>query len=120
MYISLEIINRVFALDFGWLLDLALSNILWVFVLAAVAAFFYDKRNWFWGFALVTMYVLASTDFAKVVGWVIFDKTLLAFLMIAGLIVLVFAETDTWGSKHLALLNTVRFIVVMAFFNLFL
>ncbi|MBU0635544.1 hypothetical protein KKE06_00795 [Candidatus Micrarchaeota archaeon] len=113
------VVNHIFSLDIAWLFNFALDNILWVFLFAAAAVFFYKEKNWFWATVYITFYVWAAVEFTDVVGWVVFDKMFLLVTMLAAVAVLAFAEFDSWGSKNLLLINTVRFLVVLVGYNLF-
>lgn len=74
----LTVLNHFFALDFGWLLQFVLDNILWFFLFAAAAAIFYEKRNWFWSFVYIVFYVWASIEFGALVGWQVVSHEFLA------------------------------------------
>ena len=115
----LTVLNHVFALDVSWLTGFALDNILWVFLFAASAAFFYKEKNWFWATVYITFYIWIVLEFTHIVGWVIFDKGFLLVTLLSAVAVLTFAEFDSWGSKNALLINTVRFLTVLIGYNLF-
>lgn len=120
MMATIEILNHFFSLDFAWILNFILGNILWFFLFAAAAAFFYHGKNWFWSFVYIVIYVWAAIEFTKLVGWQLLSAEFLSFNLIASIAVLTFAENDSWGSKHLLLVNTLRFLAVLIIFNLFM
>jgi hypothetical protein len=53
------------------------------------------------------------------VGWQLLSKEFLMITLVAAIAVLAFFEFDSWGSKNLLLVNTMRFLVVLTAFNLF-
>lgn len=120
MSTTLMVLSHFFSLDFGWLLQFVLDNLLWLFLFAASAVFFFEKKNWVLAIVFVGFWVFISSEFAAIVGWQLLSADFLAVNMIALVAVLTFAQYDSWGSKNLLLVNIVRFLVVLAFFNLFL
>lgn len=120
MFATIEVLNHFFSLDFAWIINFIMANILWLFLFAAAAAFLYDKKNWFWSLVYVTFYVWAISEFGVLVGWQVLSKEFLSVTLIAAVAVLTFAEFDSWGSKHLLLVNTLRFLAVLIIFNLFM
>lgn len=116
----IEILYHFLTLDLAWIIDFLLANALWVFVFAAAAFFYFEKKNWVWTTVFVSFMSLVYVEFANVVGWTVLSKEFWGLNMVVTMAVLMFAETDSWGKKNLILVNTLRFIFVFAFYNLFL
>ncbi len=121
----MEFLYRFFSFDLAWLIGFIFepSNLMWLFLFGAAAYYFYVNgtgKSLVWASVLVTFYLWTSLDFSKAVGWTIFDPYLLGLLTISGVVVLVFFANDPWGKNNLPLINTLRFLILLIIFNLFL
>ncbi len=110
----------MFSFHWEWVLSFTLQNLLWLFIFAAVGFFYFEKKNWFWSTVFVVFLTWIWVDFSKLVGWTVLTKEFWALNFIVTMAVLMFAENDSWGKHHLVLINTLRALFVLAFFNLFL
>ncbi|MFH0955409.1 MAG: hypothetical protein V1777_04870 [Candidatus Micrarchaeota archaeon] len=115
-----EFLYHFFSMDLGWIIDFTLGNLLWLFIFAACAFYMFEKRNWFWSTVFIVFLCWIYIDFSNVIGWKILTKEfwMINFLVMMG--VLMFSETDSWGKDNLVLVNTIRSLAVIAFYNLFL
>src|SRR3989338_3227870 len=120
-----EFLYHFFSFDLGWIVNFIFipNNLLWLFMFAGAGYFFYSAGNgkgWVWATIFVTFYVWATNDFSRAMGWTIVYKNFLLLTMVAAIGVLAFFANDAWGKTRLPLINTLRSIIVIAAFNLFL
>lgn len=117
---TLDVLGHLLSLDVSWLANFAAGSIIWVFIFAAIAFFIYPNKSLFRSFIVVTILLWASTDFANALGWVLIDPRFFALSSVVQIGVLMFAEADEDLKKHFTLINTLRFLVLLTVFNLFL
>lgn len=119
-FLTTEFFARLFSLNLQWIVDFILNNILWVFAFAACGYFFYPNKKLFYGFLFITFMNWSILDFTKAVGWVVLDPGYFSITIMAMFAVLFFAEADENLRKNLVFINSLRFIIVLIVFNLFL
>lgn len=118
---TLEFLARLVTLDVSWLFDLIGKNLFWLFVFAALGFVVYGHRkNLVFAFAFIVLVAWVSTDFTRAVGWTFQDPRFWTLNMILQISILMFAESDEKLKKHFVFLNTMRFVFVLSFFNMFL
>ncbi|MCR4335554.1 MAG: hypothetical protein NUV57_03395 [archaeon] len=79
----LDVFVHLISFDVAWFIPFIMNNLIWVFFLATLAHFIYEK-NLLFGTIFVAIYLYATFDFANVFGWVFqkgfFWAPLLVFL----------------------------------------
>ena len=112
-----EFALHVFALGLSWIVQFIYSNLLWVFMVLALAVYLGNGKNTVKGFFSISFMLLAATDFLNVTNLVILTAAGLFLLYASRTAILVYMEKSGY-SKHLALGWLLGFYIVMFFYNL--
>jgi len=72
----MEFLQNLFALNLEWILDFALQNMLWVFILAVIAFYVSDEKKAIPNFALLSLSIMAFIDLLAIM-----EKMLNVFLV---------------------------------------
>tara|TARA_Y100000310_G_scaffold327376_1_gene393648 strand:+ start:16631 stop:16987 length:357 start_codon:yes stop_codon:yes gene_type:complete len=110
----IEVISHAIMLDVGWFIPFIMNNLIWVFFLATLAYFIYEK-NLLFGTAFVAIYLYATFDLANVFGWV-FQK---GFFWAPLMVFLVLTVYDAFFKNGLNFLKRPIFAGVMFYSALF-
>jgi integral membrane sensor domain MASE1 len=119
-YLTTEFFARFLLLDSQWIANFLLNNIFWVFAFMATGYFFYQDKKLVLSFVFVVLSLWAVLDFTRATGWVVFDPLYLFLSPVTSIVVLAFAETDERLKKNMVVLNSLRFLLLVSVFNLFL
>lgn len=79
----IETMLHLLAFDLGWIVQMVMGNLIWVFFLAAMGYFLFKKP--IIGGVVIILYLYATTDLVNILGWtfrqgVLFVPLLAAFL----------------------------------------
>lgn len=118
MNLVLQTLDAFFSLDFGFIFQYILGNLHWLFVFAAVAFFFYEKKNWFYSIVYLVLFVWAFGAALQFTGWQFPPELLLLDFSVATAY-FVFEPTSKWFSKHFGRLSVFRFLIPMTLLNIF-
>ncbi|MBI4053187.1 MAG: hypothetical protein HY394_04070 [Candidatus Diapherotrites archaeon] len=119
-FMLLEILAHILSLDFGWISGFALNNLLWVFILLALAHFFWEKTPLLIGFGVVVVYVLGSVTFTDILGWALLTPAFLLISYISRIAISTFAAHDEALAPKLPLILVAQFFAALVIYNLFL
>ena len=110
----LEMVQAFIFLDFGFLIDVIMDNLFWVFGFIAAGYFFSDKKSFVLFGAIYSFIILLTMDLFTFIGFTIYTATGLFFLYIARLVVLLFLETTKGGQSLIPLFYVLVFFFTFA------
>ena len=113
-----ELLQNLISLNAQFFIDLAMNNLLWVFMFYAIGYFFSGGKMPLGRALVFYLMVMTSMDIFKLVGFSIFTTAGIAMLYFIRTPVLLFLEKTRGLSRHMALAWTMTFyfvIIVMAF-----
>lgn len=113
-------LERLLALDIHWLASLLLNNWLWAFIFLAVSYFMFGQKRMVPGFFVALVLTWSYLDFNRISGLGLIDPKYLMFSMFTLIMVGMFAETSARLSKHYVFISSLRWILVVVVFNLFM
>jgi len=119
-YITTQFFAQLLSLNLQWIFDFLLNNVLWIFGFLLLGYYFYPDKKMLYTFLFITFAFWTTFDFVKAIGWVLLDPKYLFINNIAVIAVFVFCEADENLRKNSLFINTMRFFVVIVFFNLFM
>jgi len=79
----LEFLSHAISLDSGWIIELILSNIPWIFVLAVYVFIQKDGKHVFWGFIFLVGLLYVFMDFFGLLGWIMVPLVIFVPLQMA-------------------------------------
>lgn len=118
MNLVLQTLDAFFSLNWGFIFQFVLENLHWLFVFAAVAFFFYEKKNWFWSIVYLVFFVWAFGAALQFTGWQ-FPPVLIALDFVVATAYFAVEPSSPWFSKHFGRLSVFRFLIPMILLNLF-
>jgi len=116
----LDAFNALLQVDFSWFMWLVQANIFWIFAFVALGTLLFPQKKIMYSFVFIVLSIWAWADFTKAMGWATTDANYLSLNMIATIVVLAFAESTKRLKGHFLIINQIRFIVILAAFNLFI
>jgi hypothetical protein len=117
----LEFLRHLIELDFGWIVQFILNNLLWLFLFAALSHFLFEGKKFIRGIIVFSVVVWTWLDFTAFIGWEIYVAGYLCLYYVLDLVFLKLTETHTGGTaKSLIYTEEVLFIGSLVVFNLFL
>ena len=101
-------------LDFGFLIDVLMNNLFWVFAFIAAGYFFSDKKSFILFGAIFSLVILFSFDIFIFLGFGIYTGVGLMFLYLARMAVLLFLENTKGGQDLIPLMYVLVFYFTLA------
>ncbi len=115
-----EFFSRLLALDLMWFVQLAMDNLVWVFVFG-MAAFIYNNMKWSSKYFFVSVfYIWTLINFVPMVGWVYLVGGFFFLNYISRVIILTFAGNIESLKESFPAIMAVQFWLVLIYYNLFL
>ncbi len=100
---AFEYLWAAFNLDFGFLIDVVMANLLWVFLFIAAGYFFSEGKAPLKRALILLFLVITSIDIFHLIHFSIYTATGLAILYFLRVPVLIFVEKTKGLSKYFAL-----------------
>jgi len=116
----MEILTHVLRLDFGWIIDTAIQNLLMILMLLAVFYIFLEGKNFLYASLIIFITLFAFLDFESVLGIEIFVGKFLLIYYVTKLAVLAIAESNEFLKKRLIFVNELQFFGAFVILQLFL
>ncbi|MCR4336173.1 MAG: hypothetical protein NUV57_06615 [archaeon] len=109
----IEFFLHLLTFDFGWIVQLVLNNLLWVFGLSALAYLIFGEKKFFAGFILLVFDIWLFDVFGVISGVSIFSATTLSLYYITKIAVLAFAENSTALKDKFVVISTLQGIIAI-------
>ncbi|MBU2100191.1 hypothetical protein KKG83_06875 [Candidatus Micrarchaeota archaeon] len=115
-----EFIGHLLSLDLQWFVELAMNNLLWLFIFIA-AAFVYNNMKWsakhfFVGF----FYLWLLIYFVPMLGWIYLVGGFLFLNYVSRIVVLTFFGNIPALKDSYPAIMVIQFFAVLVYYNLFL
>ena len=117
-----DILFHAVALDIGWFIDMIIGNLLWVFLLIALAFYFVggDFKKVLYSTLVITLIIFGWTDFGAILGFPIFVGSFLLLSYLVKLGSLSYASSHPKLKSKLIYVNNIMaylaFLVYLIFF----
>ncbi|MCR4368853.1 MAG: hypothetical protein NUV67_03025 [archaeon] len=115
-----DILVAAMSLDFGALLDIALGNLLWIFMFFAVSFFFFEGRRPIRAFLHVAFAAMFFAVLMPFAGWAEYTGAFLMVYYLVDFSILKFAESTPALAGKLVLVEEFNFFSSIIVFNLFM
>ena len=107
-------------LNLAWLAGFALNNLLWVFMFAGLAVYLWEGKKPVRTFFVVFTLLALEQDFMAVTGWIYLTGGFLTLEFLSEIIISLLVVNTPKFEKHLPTIIVLRFLCLLAIYNLFL
>jgi len=111
--------SKLLALDFAWILEFIISNLLWLFIFAVVVFVLFDGKNFFAAFVFLIFAIWLWGDFGALTGVGFIGAKVIAIYYISKIAILTIVESNKTLKKHLIVISTVTGLTSMVLANVF-
>ncbi|MDO8428656.1 MAG: hypothetical protein Q7S92_05585 [Candidatus Diapherotrites archaeon] len=118
--VFVEFFIHLIGLDLGWLLNYTISNFLWLFMFAALAFYLWEGKTWIYASMAVFVLLTLEQDVMTSTGWMYLTGTFLTLEMLSQTALTIVTEDMEKLRGKIPLITTIRFLVLVCFYNLFL
>ncbi len=115
-----DFIAHILTLDLGWLLGYALGNLLWAFIFAGLAFYLWEGKKPVHTFFIVFTLLALEQDLMTATGWIYLTGGFLTLEFVSEIVISLIAVNTPKFEKHLPAIIIVRFLCLLAIYNLFL
>jgi len=116
--LSIEWIPRLVALDLQWFVELAMDNLLWVFLLLAITFIYNSNKFSLRNFLVIVIMIFSTVEALGNVGIVILVGSFLFVYYIVEVILVTFTETVPGFQGKIPFVLTIYFFVMLVLYNL--
>src|SRR3989344_1613888 len=119
----IEALYQALNLNIGWFIELALDNLLWVFIFFATANILDDSKTLVGSIMLFLFFVFdffAELGFSQASGWVFLGAGFLAIVYLSRIAISIWVEYTPSLKRHMLKILAAHWLAVYIIYNLFL
>ena len=114
-----EFLSHLISLDFGWIVNLLLTNLHWVFATVVLSYFFAEGKKVLALFFIFVFWVWAFFDFVPIIGIGVIGGAFLGWYYVYRMSTVIFMESDKKLSKNLLSWMEISFWVFVIGYTVF-
>lgn len=115
--LSVEWIPRLISLDLQWFIEIAMDNLLWIFMFAAIVFIYNKKFSWKF-FLILVLGVVGYVEFMEGIGIILLVAMFLFVYYTGEVIILTFAESVPSLKNRFPLILTIYAVIMISLYTM--